>query len=555
MILTPVTLWKDFDETLPFDEVTLLETAEDGMLVREFRFSGRRTKEGRVSIFARYTRPEGKEKFPAVLTLYEVGESSDPEFVRRLVSHGYGVLSVDYCGENGTDKHTVYPADIDYANFVRAGRHIDYAEPTAKETSWYEWAAVARYAARWLSEQPEVTKVGAVGLRTGGEVLFKIAPYAKLGCLISVCAAGWLGYREIEKLPEDQRVLDEERHRFLAGVDSQSYAPHVKCPVLLLAAVNDRRYDSERFYDTLLRVNPDVERAVLYSAHGNGLLGSHSLDNLFLFLDKYLKERSVFVSKPIDIKLGADEKGYLVARCSFDSTGEIKDYGIFYNEEGTLSSHEWTRVLGRMENLKDSVGTVPVSLYEGTRRAFVYAFVHYSNGFSVTSQIRSITVEKQYANMRPRSRILYNNLSGTEGFVSFRHRTRSVAGCFASEAGSKVRLEAGYGGIQGVTSETGLVSYRVGDPGYLPPEIASLCFDVYAEKKFRIRVTFYCDEEESIGYTETVEVEGGGKWKSLIFDPADFKSETGMPLRDFRDVKSVVFQGEEKFLLNNVIWI
>ena len=59
MILTPVTLWKDFEGDLPLEAEVVTERIEDGCVDREVRFSGRRTEEGRVRIWALYTVPEG----------------------------------------------------------------------------------------------------------------------------------------------------------------------------------------------------------------------------------------------------------------------------------------------------------------------------------------------------------------------------------------------------------------------------------------------------------------------------------------------------------------
>ena len=184
-ILTPVTLWKDFDDALPLCEEIVGETQEDGITVRDVCFYGRQVGEERVKIYARYSFPAGAARLPVVMVLFEAGMAFDERFVQRFLSSGYGVLCVDYCGENGRELHTRYPAAIDYANYVRAGEHVTRANPTARETSWYEWAAVARYAARYLASREEVTAAGAIGMRTGGEVLFKIAPYAPLRCMIS----------------------------------------------------------------------------------------------------------------------------------------------------------------------------------------------------------------------------------------------------------------------------------------------------------------------------------------------------------------------------------
>jgi hypothetical protein len=556
MILTPVTLWKDFDDTLLFEEKVLSEQIENGVVTRELFFSGRQTNKGRVKIYAKYVFPEGAEEFPAVMILFEAGFPFDEKLYLRYVKSGYGVLCVDYCGARDEGYFTEYPQDIDYANYTRAGEKLKKAEPSAKETSWYEWAAVARYAVRYLSERKEVTRVGAIGLRTGGEILFKIAPYAPISCMISVCAAGWLAYRGVEKFADGKKVVfSEERHRFIAGIDSQSYAPYVKCPLLLISAINDRKYNYDRVYDTFEKINPQVEKALLFSAHGNGLIGSHSLHNVDLFLDKYLKGRSVFLSEPVSICVEEDENGKLVVRGKFDAHGEISEYGIFFTEKVTDSeSRDWTRVLGRAEDLEDNVGTVPLNLYAGTKKALVYAFVNYSNNFSVTSKIQEVVVEKQYANACPASRVLYTSTDGRNGFSVFRNRARAIADCFVEGEDSKPNLLPGYGGIAGITSRADIVSYRVGEPRYEAPEGAAFSFDAYAKEKSSVKVSFYREEDDAV-FTAEAKIEGGGKWKRVLMSPEDFMSETGAHLSDFKEVSSLSVSFDGEVLINNVIWI
>ena len=555
LILTPVTLWKDFDDTLPLDEEILSETPEEDMLVREIAFSGRDTGEGRVRVFSTYFTPLGKETFPAVMVLFDAGLPFDREFARRLVQRGYGVLAVDYCGENGTGKFTKYPQNVDYANYMRAGRHIEYAEPTARETSWYEWAGVARYAARYLAERTEVTKAGAIGFRTGGEILFKIAPYAPIACMISVCAAGWLAYRGVDRFSDSGKPLfDEERHRFIAGIDSQSYAPHIKCPVLLLSAINDKKYNYDRVYDTFLQINPEVGKAILFSAHSNGLIGSHSYENLNLFLDKCLKGHSVYISKPVSVAVEEDSEGRLVARCTFDAEGEIKEYGIFYTERTSGSKmREWTRVYGK--GLNENEGVIPFSVYEGSEKGLVYAFVRYSNNFSVTSKIHEFTLKKRYKNSLYKSRIIYSGEDGERGFTAFRRRARSIAGCFADGNETEMHFEPGYGGITGLKVDGGIATYRVGEPRYAPPEGVSLQFDMWCKEDAKLKVVFYKDAEENEGFACEIPIKGGGKWKSVVLDADDFKTEAGAPMDGFKGSVSLVFLSEENVLINNLLWL
>ena len=556
MILTPITLWKDFDDSLPLNEEFLPEEEREGAVMRGVYFLGRQTDYGRVKIYGRYYTPLGLESFPAVLILFEAGFPCDEKLVMHFIKKGYAVLGVDYSGELGDGRHTIYPRDIDYANYARAGRAMQYVDNTARETSWYEWTGVARYAARWLKERPEVTAAGAVGLRTGGEILWKIAPYAPIDCFISIGAAGWLAYRDIEKFSENGNVIfSEERHRFIAGIDSQSYAPYVKCPVMMLCAINDKKCNYDRVYDTFQQINPEVEKAILYSAHGNGLIGRHSFVNIDLFLDKFLKKHSVFLSKPVSVSV-ANENGSFKVRAAYDPMGEVAECGIFYTENtATFKARDWTRKLGDVRMMgKNNTFVFPLDVYVGSEKALVYTFVRYSNGFSVTSKIQEVNLGEHHRGCM-KSRIFYTSEQGTIGFAAFRRRAGSIADCFSDSDHVDLELLPGYGGIPGVTTRTGIITYRVSEPRFEPSEGASFRFDAWSEKDAVLKVVFYSDVEEETGYTETFFVQGGGKWKSFLADAADFKSDRGASLASFRGTVSVVFQGEGDVLINNLLWL
>jgi len=556
-ILTPVTLWKDFDDTLPLSAEVLSERTEEGVICRELYMLGRQAKCGRVKIYAWEYVPAGMETYPAVLVMFEAGFSVDKKFVKHLTDHGYGVLCVDYCGdmENG-QRHTIYPRDIDYANYLRAGRAREYVDDTAKETSWYEWAGVARYAAQYLQRKPEVTRFGAIGLRTGGEVLWKITPYSPLSCFVSVCAAGWLAYRHMEKFTDNDQVFDAERHCFIAGLDSQSYAPHAKCPVLILSAVNDKKSNYDRVYDTFQQINPEVEKAFLYSSHGNGLMGAHSFSNIDLFLDKTIKGRSVYISKPVVTAVFVDEDNCLKIRIRFDGAGDPQECGVFFAEKvTTYKARDWTRIVGNFKSSTEETVEFPMDSYIGSQRMLYYAFVRYSNGFSVTSKIQEIQLKQPYRNSFPKSRILYSSEGGVAGISVYRNRANAIADCFIEHTDADVKLCTGYGGIVGASCKRGIVCYRVGDPGFEPPHGAVFAFEAYAFRDTTLNVIFYVDAEEKKGFSCTLRVTGGGKWKRFVCESSEFKSETGVSLSEFGSTVSVVFLGEDDVLVNHVIWL
>ncbi len=558
-MLTPVTLWQDFDDSLPANEELLFERREGGIVWQDLYFYGRNVGSGagRVKIYGRYVFPENAGQFPVVLIMFEARMPFDEALILRYVGSGYGVLCVDYCGEKAEGYCTVYPKLVDYGNYDRAERRIDFCDRSAKETSWYEWAAVARYAVNFLKRRPEVRAVGALGLKTGGEILYKIAPYCPIACLITVCAGGWLAYRGMGKSANEMHALDDERHRFIAGIDSQSYAPHVKCPVLLISAISDKKYHYERVYDTFRQINPNVEKAILFSAHGSGQVGGHSLKDIDLFLDKYLRGRSVFLSRQISLSVEEDSEGDLVATGNFDPDGEIKDFGIFFTENvAAYKTRDWTRLIGKpSELLPGNVGKIPLPLYKGTEKALVFAFANYSNDFSVTSRILEVNITKRYKNACPKSRVIYSEADGRNGFSTFWKRTRSIGGCFSESTNSGIRIQPGYGGIKGISARPGVITYRVGEARYEAPEGASFRFDAYAPNKSRLRVVFYRDEEARVGFLCDVEIEGGGTWKHICLESSDFKAESGETFQDFGGVVSAVFMSDDDVLINNVFWI
>ena len=93
------------------------------------------------------------------------------------------------------------------------------------------------------------------------------------------------------------------------------------------------------------------------------------------------------------------------------------------------------------------------------------------------------------------------------------------------------------------------------EPRYAAPDGASLRLDAYCREDATLKVTFYFDDGEENGFSAEVRVAGGGKWKSILLDAADFKSATGVHMESFSAALSLVFVGSAEVLVNNVLWI
>ena len=268
-ILTPSAIWGEFKGDLPLKDSKVSEMTYDKITYTEVYFSGRETESGRVRIYGLYARPHplpAGRKLGAVLILPDFCDTVDLETVNHFAKQGYAVLMVDYRGETGeTVNHTNYPTEIEYANYSKAGE-IFKVERTAMETCWYEWVAVAKYAISYLRARPEVDKIGIVGIKQGGNVGWQaLFNEQRVSCFVTLFGMGWQAYKGYSKYEGTDIEMNDERYRWLGGVEAHVYAQYVTCPVLYVAGTNSSEFDCDRGVDTLARVNPSIKCSFNYA--------------------------------------------------------------------------------------------------------------------------------------------------------------------------------------------------------------------------------------------------------------------------------------------------
>lgn len=560
-ILTPITLWNDFDDSLPVNEKILSEQQEEKSLFRKVRFSGRSVSGTRVDIFAVFGMPSDAGNVPALLILPDCDHTADLDLIRRFVKNGYAVLMPDYRGKSNASEgteYTVYPEEIAYANYEQAGRHMDYAEPSAVETSWYEWVAVARYCVRYLRANAQISKIGVIGLKAGGDIAWQLAATSdELSCAIPVCAGGWRAYRGINKFGDTagELKMDDERYRFLAGVDSQAYAQYVKCPVLMLCSTNDEKFDADRAFDTFARINPQQDKTFYFAVRYNGKIGNTGMKDLDLFADKYLKSREVFIPSPAEISIEEDD-GELVAKIRSDRNGEMVYCEVFMAEDcPDSSSRDWTRCEFKRET-EENEQLFRLNAYKGSARVFAFAKAKYSCGFAVSSKIAVKKIDKQYSNLTDKSRILYSSIHQFDSFVFDKPDKNVLADCFLDSKAPTISMIEGPFGIQGIYSSYGLRFYRINDPKYRPDQNALLKMDLYSPKSNIIRLCILASKN---GLSEkfycNLKVTGGEYWADRVLSPKDFKTEENKALMQFSDAIYLSFSSDETFCVNNLLWI
>ncbi|MGN1060649.1 MAG: hypothetical protein ACI4QN_02840 [Candidatus Coproplasma sp.] len=555
MILTPVSLWKDFSDGINTEEVSCESLMKDGIKYEYVSFYGRNTQKDRVLIYGVIASAESSPSKNCVLILQDADKDIDENLLAYFVNKGYTAMCVDYCGRReGVQKHTVFPEDVNYANWEACKYNLLKIEESAKETCWFEWTAVGVYARLFLTEKFATESVGLVGINVGGEIVWKLAYAAEFACAITVNACGWRAYRGASKFNGSEHGFSEADYKFIAGLDSQSYAPYVKCPVLILCSTGEVNFNYDRAYDTFSRINPKFapSSSIAYSLNCDMCIDANCEKDMFMFLDSNVKKRYVFMPKPVDVNIVMDEEQNLLACVKCDRSGIVEKCGAFISEDSIdFSTRNWSSApLINRDNPYEC--EFALNVYEKTSSVFVIAYASYSSGFTVWSKVAVKKVTGRFRNSRSKSKILYSNNFGPESFTPENCSANSVGGVFL-DGDEAMPHVINLCGLYGVYSICGLKTKRIMCPQFMPDKESILKFDICSEEDTSVTVkltTKYAREE----YVATVNIIGG-VWQSQIIEPKLLKNKSGVSLSDFTECESVSVNAEGKFALNNLMWL
>jgi dienelactone hydrolase len=556
-LLTPISLWKDFQADLPLGTEVLDKKAIGDYTFEYVTFWGRQTDEGRVKIYGIFAYKEGNAALTAecVYVLPDSKRTVDEDIMMMYLKNGYSVFMVDYRGEFKNCEHfTQYPADIPYANTALSSGFKNRCEETAKQTCWYEWVAVARYGCAFLEERlgPNV-KIGLVGLRDGGEIAWKLATLYPFACAVTVCAVGWKAYRGIPKYGKEELVMNDERYRFIAGIDSQSYAPFVRCPVLILCSTNDPRFDYDRAYDTFMRINPDYleDSNFAFSVMCNSYIGANSSHDMFMFLDKMVKGRQVFIPTSSNVSIFTDEEQNLVADVSYDERGSVEKVELYVAEDCLDSFlREWT--FGMFKEKNEHNYRFLLNVYEHTTKVFALCYVKYTNGFTAWSKICVKDIHGRFRNTQNKCHVLYAAQEGVDGFSVSTDDSYAIGGVFLKTNDVLPQL-VNKSHIMGIYSVCGLTTFRIACPRYAPNKNSLLQLDVYCDETTDLELSMFEVETGKTYITRSPVV--GGVWQSIKLESKLFKNEQNVSLGDYMRLLKFGISCKCPYAINNVIWL
>ena len=238
-ILTPVTLWENF-RILSTDFKVLNTVTKNGVTFVDLYVYRPISRTEKVAIYTKlaYNTPSFSDK-PTIFLLQDICQKINDDDLSFIVSRGYSVVAMDIAGgdellddnalgeRNPVDVlYTIYPKSIFYANYKNAIPVLlnIKEDKTARDNPYYQWAVNARYVINYLRTVEKITKLGVIAVKDAVTIGFHVAATAKLDAFVSLYGCGWqlpIGFKFSTKVRTE---YDGQEHRFLAGIEAQSYA-------------------------------------------------------------------------------------------------------------------------------------------------------------------------------------------------------------------------------------------------------------------------------------------------------------------------------------------
>ena len=563
--LTPTAIWKGFKCDGVKADVICKSTVK-GLTFTHLRIKGSKTVGGETGIYAVLThKAQLTISSPAIVLVQDFGRGGDAELTKVLAEKGYTVLDVDIAGAAGFNlnkqvagvekPYTVYPESLSYANYDKSSEDKTEIIGDVRSTCWFEWGRVVRYAIEYLKTQPIISKIGVVAIGCAATAVWQtLSSDCGISCAVIVANAGWKGYRGIDKFGDEKEPqFNDDALKYLAGVEPQAYAAHVKCPLMLVAPTNSPDFDVDRSYDTVSRVSENLYTAVDYSVGGRREISAECMNGALVFLNEFLVKDKACLAGEIAVK-SAYEDGVLRVEVMPDKSG-LKNLSVYFAEEELCSAlRSWRKVVNSEKSKSGRL--FRYTPYKDSEAVTFFARAEYENGLNICSQIyckKFAAGEKTEFNQH---RVFYSSRMsiGTNGFYPARENSDG-AYVVNTDAKAVVRIKNGPMDIAGLCCPKGILTFKVNAEKYKPLEGAILMLDVFVKSGCDLcvkAITDYFGEKKE--YVASVKL-FGSLWQNVKLETNNFKTAEGMSLKTYEKVEALEISADEEFLINNLLWV
>lgn len=561
-ILTPVTLWQDIDILCEDGYEIISETVSDGLTIRELYFYGKPGKDKMsIKLYGVYVFSEQQDCENVILVQDKVQHCINLPLMKKIAKDlDVSVFSVDVAGKREeVSLYTIYPEEISFANYEKAKENLMYMPDDSTQTCWFYWTLATLYAVDFLRDNFGIKNVGLFGVNEGADILWKTSALdgnIKANCFVN--AAGWAVYKGKYKYSDDSEPdFNDQVYKWLSGFDSQTYSKFIKTPILMLSQTNNRDYDTDRAYDTLIRTENNENAFIYYIIGSDCYLDSTAEINIKHFFDRYLtnsKEYFPTIHPKTEVKI---ENEQLRIEVSFDDEMPVKEVRVFVSEGVLMPAlRDWYRVT----DFEETEGNKITCTYNPDARskiAFVIADITYESGVRLSSAINPCIFDDTIVSNRLRKQIIYDgSLEGAKAFIPNVNENMLDCGLFMNEQ-EQIYIEKGPFGIKGITCRGGLKTFKLNDISDKPKNGSSLMFDVFCEEDAQLKIEFIENvfEENQESYVYEMPLSGGKIWQNVIIEPTKSSNANNIHLKSFEKVNLMIISCDKDYLLNNILWI
>ena len=357
-----MSLWKDVDfRRDPLDVRVLKEWKEDGVVCRHVTFLVGTFKGSPSRIAAFYTFPEGAKGAPAFVWAHGGGQRAERQRGAYFAKHGYATIDINWGGreiEPGASENTDW-GKVDptqgpqfYPKAFRGVKQDFQPDPhtidpvlSPRNGNWYLLTYAGRRAITFLENQPEVdpARIGFTGYSMGGNITSFAAIDPRLRAVAPMVGGTGFVSSAFPGIPDPVPASHYRGHAdlFAATMESQSYYPLVKCPVLMLTATNDFHGTVDRAY-ACMSLLPHQEWRVSLKLHYNHSLGPEQWLLLNLWFDRHLKGLPVEIPKTAKARLTVASDGKSAAfAVTPDLPSRLRSVRILYSHDPNPQSRFW----------------------------------------------------------------------------------------------------------------------------------------------------------------------------------------------------------------------
>lgn len=358
-----VDLWKDVDARKDALETKVVkEWRENGMVCRYVIFKVGTFKGADSRIAAFYTFPEGAKKAPAFVWAHGGGQRADRERGRYFAKQGYATVDINWGGremvegiKENTDWGNVDPSQGPqfYPKAFRAGKsnllpdeHTIDSVVSPRNGNWFLLTYAGRRAITFLEQQTEVDpeKIGFTGYSMGGNITSYVAIDSRLKAVVPMVGGTGFISSEFPGITHNRpsaAPYSGHAELFANTMESQSYYPLVKVPVLVLTASDDFHGIVERAY-TCMDLLPHKDWRVSLKMHYSHNLGSEQWIMINQWFDKYLKGEPINIPKTAESSLALKPETHAaVFTVKPDQPGQLKALDIYYSYDPNPQSRFW----------------------------------------------------------------------------------------------------------------------------------------------------------------------------------------------------------------------